>query len=224
MNDPHVRAIHYFIAHDDSVDYKDAVPLVYEDQLFCVRADQGEVIVEPKSHYATEEEAKSALGGFVRRWEFEAALRAGSGKFKLAYARVDITDRSPPPTPAGVVASPATFHFRAPETQVRVTKALAGYPAPPSPGPGHRSWRPRRVVHAVPSRSLSPGKRTASKRGLLLPHSAGRFGPSCRRSHGEQTDTGSKPLPDRKGGARQGRQALVAKGWSSSSKSRGAQH
>ena len=27
MNDPHVRAIHYFVKHDDSVDYRDAAPL-----------------------------------------------------------------------------------------------------------------------------------------------------------------------------------------------------
>ena len=30
MNDPHVKAIHYFIKHDDSVDYRDVAPLVFE--------------------------------------------------------------------------------------------------------------------------------------------------------------------------------------------------
>ena len=34
MNDPHVKAIHYFIEHDDSVDYSDAAPLVHEDEIF----------------------------------------------------------------------------------------------------------------------------------------------------------------------------------------------
>ena len=73
MNDPHVRAIHYFVEHDDSIDYRDAAPLVCEDELFCIRADKSEVVIEPKNHYTTEEEAKRAVEGFVRRWEFEAA-------------------------------------------------------------------------------------------------------------------------------------------------------
>ena len=94
MNDPHVKAIHYFIEHDDSVDYRDAGPLVHDDELFRIRADKGEVVLEPKVHYATEEEARSAVEGLVRRWEFEAALRASSAAFRLLYAGVDVIDRS----------------------------------------------------------------------------------------------------------------------------------
>ena len=131
MNDPHVKAIHYFIKHDDSVDYRDVAALVYEDELFRVKADKVEVVFEPKNHYATEEEARSAVKGFVRRWEFEAALRVGSAGFKLIYARVDIIDRNPSPS-RGVALDPVNFHFRVPEAQVRVTKMLAEYPPPPS--------------------------------------------------------------------------------------------
>ncbi len=132
MNDPHVTAIHYFIEHDDSVDYSDVASLVYEDDLFCIQADKVTVIFEPKNHYATEEEAKSAVEGLVRRWEFEAALRARSAGFKLVYAGVDIIDRNPPPAPPGIVPISATFHFRVSKAQARVTKLLGEYPAPPS--------------------------------------------------------------------------------------------
>ena len=133
MNDPHVKAINYFIEHDDSVDYRDAAPLVYEDELFCIRADKGKVVLEPKSHYPTEEEAKGAAEGFVRRWEFVASLRARSGDFRLLYAGVDIIDRSPPPPPPGVVnVGPVTFRFGVLKAQARVTRVAAGYPAPPS--------------------------------------------------------------------------------------------
>ena len=132
MNDPHVEAIHYFIEHDDSVDYSDVAPLVYEDELFCIQADKVAVIFEPKNHYATEEEAKSTVEGFVRRWEFEAALRAGSARFKLIYAGVDIIDRNPPLAPPGVVPISATFHCRVAKAQVRVAKVLAEHPVPPS--------------------------------------------------------------------------------------------
>ena len=130
MNDAHVKAIHYFIEHDDSVDYRDVAPLVYEDDLFRVKAEKVEVVFEPKNHYATEEEARSVVEGLVRRWEFEAALRVGSARFKLIYARVDIIDRNPPPR--GVVLNPVTFHFRVSKAQARVTKVLTEYPGPPS--------------------------------------------------------------------------------------------
>ncbi len=132
MNDPHVKAIHYFIEHDDSVSYQDVSPLVYEDELFRVKADKDEVVFEPKNHYTTEEDARSAVEGLVRRWDFEAALRTGSARFKLIYARVDIIDRNPPPPPPGVVPIAATFHFRTSKAQVRVTKVVTEYPCPPS--------------------------------------------------------------------------------------------
>ena len=129
MNDPHVKAIHYFVEHDDSVDYRDAAPLAHEDDLFRVRADKGKVVLEPMYHYATEEEAKGAAKAFVRRWEFEAALLGGTRSFKLSFAWVDIIDRNPP---SGVAPAPVNFHFRVSKAQGRVTKMLAEYPALPS--------------------------------------------------------------------------------------------
>ena len=133
MNDPHVKAIHYFIEHDDSVDYRNVAPSVFEDDLFRVSAENVEVVLEPKNHYVTEEEARSAAEGLVRRWEFEVALHVGSLAFRLAYARVEIDDRNPPPLPPGFVrADPVNFHFRVSQPQVRVTKMLAEYPALPS--------------------------------------------------------------------------------------------
>ena len=133
MNDPHVKAIHYFVEHDDSVDYRDAVPLVHDDELFRIRADKGEVVLKPTNHYATEEEAKEAAERFVRRWEFEAALGARAGAFRLLYAGVDIIDRNPPPSPPGSVnAGPVNFRIGVLKAQARVTTVLAGYPAPPS--------------------------------------------------------------------------------------------
>ena len=76
MNDPHVEAIHYIIDHDDSVDYRDAAPLAFEDDLFRVKAEKLEVVFEPKNHYATAAEARIAVEGLVRR---------GSSKRPSAY-------------------------------------------------------------------------------------------------------------------------------------------
>ncbi len=133
MNDPHVEAIHYFVKHDNSVYYSDVEPLVHDDALFRIRAEKRNVVLEPKCHYATEEEAKRAAEGFVRRWEFEAALRAQSGAFRLVYERVEIVDRNPPLSPPGTVNARAVhWKFTTSEPQVTLTKKQATYPAPPS--------------------------------------------------------------------------------------------
>ena len=130
MNDPHVKTVHYYIQHDDSVDYGDVEPLVHDDALFCIRAKKRNVVLEPKCHYATEEEARSAAEEFVRRWEFEAALRTQSGAFRLVYERVHIVDRDPPP---GVVnADPVYWTFPPSMSKATVTKKLAIFPAPPA--------------------------------------------------------------------------------------------
>ena len=133
MNDPHVKALHYFIKHDNSVDYSDVEPLVHDDPLFRIRAKQRNVVLEPKCHYATEEKARRAAEGFVRRWEFEAALRTQSGAFRLEYQRARVIDRDPPPSPSGGVnAGPISWSFHLSEPQVTVTKKLATYPVLPS--------------------------------------------------------------------------------------------
>ena len=132
MQDPHAKAIHYIIEHDDSVDYRDVPPLVFDDDRFRIKAEKLEVVFEPKIHYATEAEARNAVEGIVRRWEFEAALRARSSEFRLLYAGVDIIDRNPPPSPPGVVTlGPVTSRAGAPKVRARLTKVAASYPNPP---------------------------------------------------------------------------------------------
>ena len=96
MNDPHVKAIHYFIEHDDSVSYQDVSPLVYEDELFRVKADKDAVVSRAEESLRDRRRRLGdAVEKLVRRWDFEAALRTGSARFKLIYTRVDIIDRNP---------------------------------------------------------------------------------------------------------------------------------
>ena len=132
MNDPHVTAIHYFIDHDDSIDYRDVTPLAFEDDLFRVKAEKLEVVFEPKNHYGTKEEARNAVRGLVRRWEFEAALRARSSDFRLVYAGADIIDRNPPLPPPGVVnLGPVTIRAGAPKMRAKLTMVAATHLRPP---------------------------------------------------------------------------------------------
>ena len=89
MNDPQVTALHYWVNHDDSVDYAGAEPLEYEDNLLHLILRDRELTIEPKNHYATEEEALDAVEGFLHHWEFEATLDSGSSRFSLTYAGAD---------------------------------------------------------------------------------------------------------------------------------------
>ena len=90
------------------------------------------MVFEPKGHYATAEQARNAVEGLVRRWEFEAALGARSSEFRLVYAGADVIDRNPPPPQPGVVnLGPVTIRAGVPKVQARLTKVAASYPAPP---------------------------------------------------------------------------------------------
>ena len=132
MNDPQVNAIHYLIEHDDSVDYREVAPLVFEDDLFRVKAEKLEVVFEPKHHYATEAEARSAVEGLVRGWEFETSLRTRSSEFRLMYAGAEVIDRNPAPPPPGVVnVGPITARAGIPKVRMSLTKVAASYPAHP---------------------------------------------------------------------------------------------
>ena len=132
MNDPHVTALHYWVEHEDSVDYDNAAPLDYEDELGTVHLEKRELTVRPKEHYASAQEAREALDGFIRNWEFDAAVEAGTRQFGLQYVDAEIIDRNPEPPQPGVVtvsAGPVRFRIEVSRPRVRIGKPK--YPSPP---------------------------------------------------------------------------------------------
>ena len=88
--------------------------------------------MRPKEHYVSAEQARDAFEGFVRNWEFDAAVEAGTRQFKLKYIGADTIDRNPTPSPPGVVtasATPVRFRVEIPGARGRVGKPR--YPGPP---------------------------------------------------------------------------------------------
>ena len=132
MNDPHVVALNYIIKHDSTVKYADAPLIECERPEFNIRVADERVRLELKTHYATEEAARQAVGRYIRSWELGAALDGRPGQFKLLFKSAEVVDRNPPPpTPGKVNASPITFRFEVPDT-VTVTKTSPKpYPSPP---------------------------------------------------------------------------------------------
>ena len=132
INDPHVTDLHYWVEHDDSIDYDNAVPLDYEDDLMEVRLEKIQLALRPKEHYSTAQEAREAFDGFIRKWEFDAGVEAGTRQFELKYQDADIIDRNPkPPQPGVVTASAAPVRFRVEISKPRVTVGKPNYPSPP---------------------------------------------------------------------------------------------
>ena len=133
MNDPHVATLHYRVEHDDSLDYTNADPMEHDDDLIHVEISGRQVTIRPKEHYATVEEAKTAVEPFVRRWEFGATLESGSRAFSLRYSSAEVIDLNPPPTPPGEVranAEPIVVHVTV--STARGTVGKKSYPKPPS--------------------------------------------------------------------------------------------
>ena len=131
MNDPHVAALHYWIEHGDSVDYDNAEPLDYEDEMAEVHVAKRELILRPREHYASTQEARSALENFIRKWEFDAAVEAGTKHFQLKYMDAEVIDRNPTPPPPGVVQLSAKFRGGIGQLRARLSVRKVKYPNPP---------------------------------------------------------------------------------------------
>lgn len=128
MNDPHVVTLFYKIMREASADYREAEPRDYEEKDFSLRIADGKVCFTMKVHYATEEEAKEAVGEYIDRWEFDVGLQGEPSVFTLVYQNAEIEERNPA---LGMAERKITVG--APLSSVRTVHSKP-YPPPPSPG------------------------------------------------------------------------------------------
>ena len=132
MNDPHVVALVYRIGHGKSVDYSEAKPLVHDAPAFRLEVKDNQARFELKAHYATEEEARSAIKDYIDDWEFDACLEHGPDCLRLQFDRPEIVDRNPPPPIPGVKNIAFTIRGGVPTVSIAVSRVALSYPAPPS--------------------------------------------------------------------------------------------
>ena len=130
MNDPHVVALIYRIEHGDSIDYSQAMPLIVDEPRFRLGIEDMRARFEFKAHYATAEQARDAIAGYIRVWEFDATLKRGSpDSFRLRFEKAEIVDRNPTP---GAVRLSGCFVGVAATGLAKLTVSAPNYPAPPS--------------------------------------------------------------------------------------------
>lgn len=130
MNDPHVVALIYRVEHGNSVDYREAKPLILEEPAFRVEIKDNQARFELKGHYATKEDARNAIRDYINDWESDACLEHGPDSFRLQFERAEIEDRNPTP---GVTNLQATFTGSMfGSISATLTVDMLNYPAPPS--------------------------------------------------------------------------------------------
>ena len=132
MNDPHVVALFYRVEHGNSVNYREAKPLIREEPAFRVEVQDNQARFELKAHYATEEDARKAVKDYIDDWEFDACLEHSPDYFRLKFDRAQIEDRNPPPPRPGVKNIAMTFRGAPGTWSVALTSVVLNYPAPPS--------------------------------------------------------------------------------------------
>lgn len=129
MNDPHVVALFYRVAHADSVDYSKAKPLVRDEAAFRLEVKDNQARFDMNEHYATEKEARHAVENYIRDWEFSTCLEKGPDSFRLIFERAKIEDRNSIPS---VTNLNAIFIAERSTLSTKVTVRVPCYPAPPS--------------------------------------------------------------------------------------------
>ena len=132
MNDPHVVSLVYRVEHGNSVNYREAKPLVRDEPAFRLEVKDNQARFELKDHFATEEDARNAIKDYVDDWEFDACLEHGPDYFRLEFDSAQIEDRNPPPPTPGVRNIAMTFRGAPGTGSVALTSVVHNYPAPPS--------------------------------------------------------------------------------------------
>lgn len=110
MNDPHVEALEYSIQYGpDIINWSDAKPMHVQEKGFDVRVENGRVRFEFKTHYASEQDARSAVeDSYIPNWEFDVGLARGPNAFSLRFEHPEIVDRNPPSGPPALRVSVRT--------------------------------------------------------------------------------------------------------------------
>ncbi len=132
MNDPHVEYLEYRIEHGPDIDWSKAEPAAFEEDEFSVEVKDLCVRFRFTTHYASAEDARSAVESHIRNWEFHAGLLRGPDAFSLRFVRAEIADRLPP---AGLAPIKAHISSGIPRVTVNLAPPRPpAYPKPPGRG------------------------------------------------------------------------------------------
>jgi len=95
MNGSHVERLFYQVIIPEDVDYGNAPPLSGETDNFKLHLSKDKLLVEMKTHCASEGEARGIVDDYLKGWEVTAGLLHGPGSLTFKFSNSIILDRPP---------------------------------------------------------------------------------------------------------------------------------
>lgn len=132
MTDPHVVWLQYRPVPPEHVSYENPPPVELETAAFFMRLSEGVAQFDMQKHYATEDEAREAVKGFLRSWEIDSALRFGDTGMQFSFERSHVIDRNPPPPGTALVVTATGRLTMKSSVAATVHVTRRAYPAPPT--------------------------------------------------------------------------------------------
>lgn len=126
MTDEHVESLRYSLKTDGSLEFDDPPPLEHETDALHLRLDGNDLTVWPKAKFASEEDAKEMVDGYLRAWEVYEGLLSGRPSVRFEFRSARIVDHFGSETSAYVVSRFATLRSVRRDPERRST-----YPKPP---------------------------------------------------------------------------------------------
>jgi hypothetical protein len=131
IHDPHVIALHYRLETGPQLTFRNPPPLEHDTSTFTLLLAEGLLRVEPKNHFGTAEEARVAVGPYLRSWEIATAFRDGPGAIRFAYEWAEVIDRAPAPSRGGATGPGLGDALILMGEETLVHLARDRYPEPP---------------------------------------------------------------------------------------------
>jgi hypothetical protein len=130
MSDMHVQRLRYKAIPASFIDLMEGSIVEVETPHFHAHLARGELILEMRTHFASEVEARLLADPFVDGWAIVSGLRRGRAEICFEFINADIIDRSPAPNEGNY----AWGAIRLPAIQVHMTGTALpikkGYPKP----------------------------------------------------------------------------------------------
>jgi len=94
MNDPHIEKLYYRVIIPDHTDYDNAPPISGETDEFKCLLSMDQLIIEMKTHFSSEDEAREVVYQYLKAWEVTAAMVHGPESLTFNFDRSQILERT----------------------------------------------------------------------------------------------------------------------------------
>lgn len=132
MRDPHVEALYYGVSADEGTEYIDPEPMSFTHTLGEFSIADRTLTLVPAEHFASERQARDAIGPYLRTWEVETDLTRGPGTIRFEFQRSTIVDRAPPAEGGNRVIEVEARAICVATATASAVVGLRRYPDPPT--------------------------------------------------------------------------------------------